>query len=158
MGIHDILAGIAVLAGFVGIVVPVLPGLALQVVAVAIWAFEESSVAGWVVLGLVVALAVTATVLKYVFPGRRLKQAGIPGWLLFAAVAVATVGLFVVPVIGGPLGFVLTIYAFERSRKGREAAWPSTKSALRAVFQSVGIELGAGFLIAVLFVGAALLG
>lgn len=157
MQIHDFLAGVVVLVGLIGIVVVIIPGLALQVVAVGIWALEESSVVGWSILGLVVAIALAASVLKYLSPGRRLKQAGIPGWLLLTAVVVATVGLFVVPVVGAPLGFVLTIYAFERSRKGRAHAWPSTRTALRAVFTSIGIELAGGFAIAVVFFGGVLL-
>lgn len=157
MEVHDILAGLAVIAGLVGIVVVLLPGITLQVIAVAVWAFEESTIVGWTVLAVVVGLAVTATVLKYLFPGRRLKEAGVPGWVLLAAVTVAVVGLFVVPVVGGPLGFVLTIYVFERKRKGQAMAWPSTKRALRAVLTSIGIELAGGFAIAAVFFAGALL-
>ena len=156
MEVHDVLAGLAVLAGLVGIVVVFLPGLVLQVAAVAIWAFEESTFVGWVVLGTVVGLAVTASVLKYVFPGRRLREAGIPGWVLLVAVMVAVVGLFAIPVVGAPIGFVVAIYVFERARKGRERAWPSTKTALRAVLTSIGIELAGGFLIAAVFFAGAL--
>ena len=157
MEIHDILAGLVVLAGLVGIVVVVLPGIALQVVAVAFWAWEESTLIGWVAVGLVAALAVAASLLKYLSPGRRLRAAGIPGWLLLAAVLVGIVGLFVIPVVGAPIGFVATIYSFERARKGKALAWPSTKSAMRAVLTSIGIELAGGFLIAVVFFAAALL-
>lgn len=64
MEIHDILAGFAVLAGLVGIVVVVLPGIVLQVIAVTVWAFEESTVVAWSVLTVVVGLAVAASVLK----------------------------------------------------------------------------------------------
>ena len=106
---------------------------------------------GWAVLVLTVALAIAASVVKYVFPGKRLKEAQVPGWLVLVAVVVAIVGLFVIPVVGAPIGFVLTIYLFERARHGSERAWPSTKSALRAVVQSIGIELSGGFLIAVVF-------
>lgn len=157
MELHDFLAGLAVLVGLIGIVVVILPGLALQVLAVGIWALEESSVAGWVVFGLVAAIAVTATILKYLSPGRRLKRAGIPGWLLLAAVLVAIVGFFAIPVVGAPLGFIVTIYGFERSRKGRALAWPSTKRALGAVLASIGIELAGGFAIATVFFAGALL-
>lgn len=157
MDFVDILAGIAVLVGLVGIVVVLLPGLTLQVIAVAVWAFEKSTTTGWIVLGLVVGLALSASVSKYLYPGRRLKEAGVPGWLLLVAVVVAIVGLFVIPVVGAPIGFVLTIYVFERVRKGKERAWPSTKSALKAVLQSIGIELAGGFFIAVVFFAGALL-
>lgn len=151
MEIHDFLAGIVVIAGLVGIVLPVLPGLTLQIAAILFWAFEESSTVGWAVLLLAIAIAVAASILKYLYPGRRLREAGIPGWLVLVAVVVAVVGLFIVPLIGAPIGFVLTVYLFERRRHGRARAWPSTKSALRAVLQSAGIELAGGFLITVAF-------
>ena len=156
MEAHDVLAGIVVLAGLVGIIVPILPGLVLQVFAVALWAWEESTTVGWVVLVVVVALAIAASIFKYLSPGRRLKEAGLPGWLLLTAVIVGIVGLFVIPVVGAPIGFVLTIYLFERARKGGAQAWPSTKTALSAVAQSIGIELAGGFLIAVTFFAGAL--
>lgn len=157
MEIHDILAGIGVLVGLVGIVLVFLPGLILQVAAVLVWAFEESNPIGWVVLTLVVAIAGAAMVFKYLHPGRQLRAAGLPSWLLFLAVTAATVGLFVIPVVGAPLFFVATIYVFERARRGRAQAWPSTKAAVRALFTSIGIELAGGFLILIVFVAGALL-
>jgi uncharacterized protein YqgC (DUF456 family) len=147
----DVLAGIAVLAGMVGTVVPILPGLVLQVIAITIWAFEKQTTVGWAVLGVVLALAATATLLKYMHPGRRLKEAGVPGSVLFLAVLAGVFGLFAIPVIGAPLFFVLAIYVFERVRRGGEQAWPSTQTALKAVLQSIGIELVGAFLIAVTF-------
>lgn len=157
MEFHDVLAGIAVLIGLVGIVLVFLPGLLLQVIAVALWAFEESSTMGWVVFGVVVGLALMATILKYVFPHRQLRSEGVPGWILFVAVVVAVVGFFAIPVVGAPLGFILTIYVFERVRRGPSKAWPSTKAALKAVMTSTGIELAGGFLILLVFVAGALL-
>lgn len=157
MEIHDVLAGIGVLVGLVGIVLVFLPGLVLQVAAVLIWSLEESNPVGWVVFGLVVALAVGASIFKYLHPGRRLREAGLPGWLLFLAVVAAVIGLFAVPVIGAPLFFVSTIYLFERTRRRRAQAWPSTKAAVRAVLTSIGIELAGGFLILIVFAVGALL-
>lgn len=156
MEIHDLLAGIAVLIGLVGTVVMILPGIVLQVVAVALWAFEESTFAGWVVLGLVVGLALAATVLKYVFPGRRLREVGIPRSVLLLAVVAGTIGFFVF-VVGAPLAFLLVIYLFERARVGSERAWSSTKAAVKALMTSVGIELAGGFLILLAFAAGAVL-
>ena len=156
MELVDVLAGIAVLVGMVGTVVPIIPGLVLQVVAVTIWAFEKQTTIGWVVLGVVSAVAATATVLKYLYPGRRLKEAGVPGRVLSVAVVAGVIGLFAVPVVGAPLFFVLTIYVFERARRGREQAWPSTTTALKAVLQSIGIELIGAFLVAVTFISGVL--
>lgn len=157
MEVHDFLAGIGVLVGLVGIVLVFLPGLVLQVISVAIWAFEESNFVGWMVLGAVIIVALTATVLKYIFPQRKLRAEGIPGWVLLVAVIVAIIGLFVIPFVGAPIGFVLTVYVFERIRRGPTQAWPSTKTALKAVLTSTGIELAGGFLILIVFVAGALL-
>jgi uncharacterized protein YqgC (DUF456 family) len=154
---HDVLAGVAVLVGLLGTVVPIIPGLVLQVIAVTVWAFEESSPTGWSVLIAVVLLAASATILKYLSPGRQLKEAGVPGRVLTLALIVGMILFFPLPVVGGPLGFVATIYLFERMRVGPQQAWPSTRAAIKAVLQSIGIEMGGAFLIAVVFSTSALL-
>ena len=143
--------------GLGGIVVPILPGLTLQVAAVILWAVAEGSPTGWAVAGVTVVLAAIATVLKYTRPGRRLKEAGVPTRVLAVAAAAAIVGFFVVPVVGAVLGFVLALYVYERARVGRERAWPSTKTALIAIAQSIGIELAGGLLILILFTAAVFL-
>lgn len=143
--------------GLGGIVVPILPGLTLQVLAVILWAVAEGSPMGWVVAGVTVVLAAIATVLKYTRPGRRLREAGVPTRVLVVGVAAAIVGFFVVPVVGAVLGFVLALYVYERARVGRERAWPSTKTALIAIAQSIGIELAGGLLILIVLAAAVFL-
>jgi ABC-type Fe3+ transport system permease subunit len=96
-------------------------------------------------------VAVSASVLKYTRPGRRLREAGVPTWVLALAAAAGVVGFFVIPVVGAVIGFVLALYLFERARAGSEQAWPSTKAALTAIAQSIGIELAGGFLILIVF-------
>ena len=157
MEAHDILAGIAVLVGLIGIVVALIPGLILQLIAVFVWALEESTTVGWLVFVLAMAAAAAATYFKYAYPGRQLREGGIPGWLLALALLVAFVGLFVVPIIGAPIGFVFTIYLFERARHGSQQAWPSTKRALKAIVTATGIELAGGVTILLLFVAGTLL-
>lgn len=146
-----------VFLGLGGVVIPILPGLTLQVAAVMLWAVAEASPMGWVVAAVSVVVAGVATVLKYTRPGRRLKEAGVPTRVLAVAVVAAIVGFFVVPVVGVVLGFVLALYVFERARVGRERAWPSTKTALIAIAQSIGIELAGGLLILIVFVAAVFL-
>lgn len=138
-------------------VLVILPGIALQVAAVFVWALVESSLPGWVVLGLTLAIALDASVLKYLHPGRRLKEAGIPNWLMLGAVTAAVIGFFAIPIVGAPLAFVLTIYVFERQRRGRAVAWPSTKAALRAILTSTGIELAGAFVILAVFLTGAVI-
>jgi hypothetical protein len=83
-------------------------------------------------------------VVKYLVPGRRLKEAGVPASTQWIGAALGVVGFFVVPVVGLFLGFVLGIYLAEVRRLGVQAAWPSTRHALGAVGLSILIELVAG--------------
>lgn len=121
-----------------------------------VWAVVESSVGGWATLAVVLLVAIAATVLKYLHPGRRLKAAGIPHWLLLVAATAAAIGFFAIPVVGAPLAFVVSIYLFERRRRGKAAAWPSTCAALGAIATSIGIELAGAFVITVVFFASAI--
>jgi hypothetical protein len=148
MVLTDVLVGAAVLVGLVGIVVPVLPGSLLIGVAVLVWALEVATTTGWVVLAVVTTVLVLGAVVKYFVPGRRLKAAGVPNRTLLLGALTGVVGFFVIPVVGLLIGFVLGVYVAEARRLGRDRAWPSTTSALRAVGLSVLIELAAGLLAA----------
>lgn len=152
----EIVVGLVILVGLAGIVLPVLPGLLLEVAAVVTWAVVEGGVVAWTVAALAVGLAILGSVVKYLVPGRRLKDAGIPRSTLFFAGGLAIVGFFVIPVVGAPIGFVLGTYLAERRRLGDELAWPSTRSSVGAVGLAIGIELTAGLLIAGTWLAAAL--
>lgn len=158
MEIHDLIAGIAIAVGLVGIVVVLIPGLPLETVAVVLWAFEDGTTLGWVAAMGALVLTVAVTALKYLRPGRKLRQAGVSTKLLLLAVGAGVVGLFLIPVVGGPLLFVAAIYILQRSRVGSERAGQATRVALGAIAVSIGIELAGGFLIAALWLTAALLG
>lgn len=144
----EVVIGLLILVGIVGILVPVLPGLILEMGAVILWAFLERGAVAWTVAGIALILGLGGTVVSYLIPGRRLERSGIPRQTLYLAGGLAIAGFFIIPVVGGPLGFVLGIYITERQRVGAEQAWPSTKASLRAVGLSIVIELIAGLLIA----------
>jgi uncharacterized protein YqgC (DUF456 family) len=157
MNVTELVVGLAILVGLLGIVVPVLPGSILILGAVLVWATEDGSRTAWTVFSVVTLLLVLGTVVKYAVPGRQLKAIGVPNRSLLAGGVLGIVGFFVVPVVGLFLGFVLGIYLSERQRLGVTFAWPSTKAALRAVGASILIELAAALLAAgTWLVGAAL--
>lgn len=141
--------GLIILVGLIGIVVPLLPGLPLIWAAVLLWASETQTTAGWVVFGTATILALLGLLLQYLLPGRRLAKDGITMSTTLAGAALAFVGFFVIPVVGVFLGFVLGVYLSQRSKLGtHDAAWPSTKQALRAIAMSIGIEFFTGLTIA----------
>ena len=153
----EVVVGLLIAVGLVGVLLPVLPGLLLVWGAVAVWSFEESSTTGWLVLGVATALFLAGTVVKYVVPGRRLRRAGVPWSSSALGGALGVVGFFVIPVVGLLVGFVLGVYLAERARLGaHEAAWASTRHALAAAGWSMLIELTAGVAMALTWLGGVL--
>ncbi len=152
MSLTEVVVGIAIAVGLIGIVVPVLPGSVLILLAILVWATELGSGTGWAVFAVAAALLLIGAIVKYAVPGRRLKDAGIPASTQWTGVALAVPGFFVIPVVGLFVGFVAGVYLAERRRLGAGAAWPSTRSALRAVGLSLLIEFVAGMLAAAAWV------
>ena len=146
------------LVGLVGIVVPVLPGLALVWAAGVAWAWLDGG--GWVRIGVAVLLTVllvVGTVAKYALPARSATGAGAPRRTLVIGAVGAVVGFFVIPVLGAVVGGVGAIYLAELSRLGRaDAAWRSTWAVLKAVGLGVLVELVTGVLMVGLWLLAAL--
>lgn len=142
-----IAAGLLMLVGLVGIVIPVLPGLLLIWGGVLIWALETQDSAWWT-FGIATVVLAAGLLLEYALPGRRMRRAGVRTSTLVVGVLVAIVAAFVIPVVGALAGFPLGIYLVERSRRGtHEQAWAATRHALRAVGLNILIELVTGLLI-----------
>lgn len=145
----DIVVGLVILVGLVGVVVPVLPGVLLVWAAIVVWSLVEDGGTRWAVLGAVTAIAAISQVVKYLVPGQKMKAAGIPGRTLLLGAALGVVGFFVIPLVGAILGFVGGVYLAERARLGgHDRAWPSTKAALRGALLSILIEFTAAALCA----------
>lgn len=136
----EIGVAIAIVVGVLGVVVPVLPGSLLVGGAVLVWAVVTGGATAWIVFAVVALFLALGTVIKYLVPGRGLKADGIPTRTLLVGAVAAVAGLFVIPVVGAPVGFVVGIYLAELQRLGTQRAWPSTVGALRAVGLSILIE------------------
>ena len=145
----EILVGLVLLAGLVGVVVQILPGGLLVLAAIAVWAALTGTGSAWVVLAITVVATVAAGVAKYILAGRHLRRAGVPTSTLVWGGVAGVVGFFVVPVVGLPLGFVLGVFLAELARvDNQRAAWTATVAALRATGITILVEL-AGALISV---------
>lgn len=143
-----ILAGLLMMVGLVGVVLPLVPGTLLILAAGAGWAaFAADDRAGrWAVVAVMAALFVIGLVAKYVLPGRRLSG-DLPRSTLMSGGLGAIAGFFVVPVVGLLLGGVLGVYLAEVRRLGPGAdARRSTVSVLQAVGLGILAELTAGVL------------
>jgi uncharacterized protein len=146
----EVLVGLAIGVGLVGVVVPVLPGALLVWAAILVWSGVTQTTSGWVVLAVATVSVAAAQVVKYVIPDRQLRAGGVPRRSIVLGGLLALVGFFLVPVIGLFIGFVGGVYLSERRRlREHDAAWRATMLAARAAGVSVVIEL-AGALVAAL--------
>jgi uncharacterized protein YqgC (DUF456 family) len=153
-----VLAGVMIVVGLAGIVLPVLPGLLLCWGGVALWALSLRTPTAWSILAVASAIMVIGSVVKYIVPGKRMRDAGVPWSTLGLGSLLGILGFFVIPVLGLFIGFVAGIYLAERIRLDNNAlAWPSTVAALKAVGISMLIEMLSGLLIAGTWVAGLLL-
>jgi len=137
----EVLLALVIAVGLVGVILPVLPGSLLVLGAVLVWAIDIGSTTGWIVFAVATVFIALGNVVKYVVPGRRLKDNEIPNSTLVLGGVLGVVGFFVIPVVGLLVGFVLGVYLAELNRVGVDLAWPATKHALKAVGLSILIEL-----------------
>lgn len=131
--IVTVLAGLAYIVGLTGIVVPVLPGTITLVVATLIWAIVVGGWPAWVAFGLVLVFGAIGMTTSYVLTGKRLHAAEVPMWPIYIAIASGIVGIFVIPFLGLPIGFLLGLYITEAIRqqdwkKGFTSAWIAMKA------------------------------
>lgn len=153
----DVVAGIAILIGLAGIVVPVFPGVILVGAAVVVWAFVTGGSTAWIAAGIAVSLLAVGFIVKFAVPHRQLREAGVPLSTLLVGFVLGVVGFFVIPVIGLFLGFIGGVWLAESRRLGASRAWPSTKAALMATGLSILIELASALLATAVFIGAAVM-
>jgi uncharacterized protein len=152
-----VLVGLAIAVGLVGVVVPGLPGALLVWAAILVWALALGSTTGWAVAAGATLVIGAGQIVKYLVPGRRLRDADVPRRSIVTGLVIAVVGFFVIPVVGLFIGFPVGVYVEERRRLGRhDEAWSSTRHALKAVGLSVLIELTATLIAAVLWLVAVL--
>jgi uncharacterized protein len=148
-----VLVALAIAVGLVGIVVPLLPGTLLVFGAIAAWAVIENNVTGWVTLGVVTAVLAVATLIKYMWPVKRMRAADVRTLSLVVGAVLGIIGFFVIPVLGLVIGFVLGVYLTElANRRDQRLAWTSTKHAVKGVALSVGVELAGALLATVAWV------
>jgi uncharacterized protein YqgC (DUF456 family) len=136
----EILVGLACVVGIIGTIVPVLPGAILCSAAIVMWAVFTGGHAWWFA-GAAVMIVGAALVLKYLIPGKRMKEQGVPGWILLVGAACGILGFFLIPIVGIFVGFVVGIYLAELCRLGSVSdAWPTTVTAMKAAGLSALID------------------
>lgn len=153
----EILATIAtsvlIIIGCLGIVIPVLPGSITALIGLIIWAVVVQSVEGWVVLALGGTLLLAGMSASLVLTGTRLKRRAIPNRTLLFGVVGGVIGMFVIPVVGLPVGFVVGLLATETVRnRNFRTALDTSWVALKAAGIGIILELTCALLAACVFI------
>ncbi|GGL81950.1 membrane protein [Streptomyces fumigatiscleroticus] len=155
MGVWDLLwAGLVILLGLCGVLLPGVPGSWLVWAGVLWWALKDPRPLAWAVLvGATVVLLLSGAV-RWTLPRRRLRAGGVPRRVTAYAAAGTLAGFVLLPVVGAVPGFLGGVYLAERHRLGGHG---EAVAALRTAMRSGGADLLAE-LFACLLVAAAWLG
>lgn len=149
----EVLVGVAIAVGLVGIIVQVLPGNALVLGSVLVWAWATGGPAAWVCFALAALVIAVAETCQWLLAGRHMRRAEVPWSTLAVAGVAAVVGFFVVPVVGLFLFFTVAVLVMEYlRRRDARAAWRATVAALQATAITIGIQLLGGLTATVIWV------
>jgi uncharacterized protein YqgC (DUF456 family) len=145
-----VLCGAAIVIGILGTIIPMLPGVLLCWLSVLVWVlFAAEGEGRWVVLGIATLIGLIGLVAQYAWPGKRLKEAGVPTTTLMFGGLIGIIAFCVLPVLGLPIGFVAGVWLAEQIRLREPArAWASTKHALKAAGLYMLIEIASAITIA----------
>ncbi|CQR60985.1 DUF456 domain-containing protein [Streptomyces leeuwenhoekii] len=160
MGVVELLlAGLVILLGLCGVLLPGVPGSWLVWAGVLWWALRDPRPVAWSVLvGATVVLLLSQAV-RWALPSRRLRAGGAGPRLTAFAGAGAFLGFLLIPVVGAIPGFLGGIYLAERLRLGRHGeAVAALRTAMRSGGSSVLAELFACLVVAAGWLGAVVTG
>ncbi|MFF5256406.1 DUF456 domain-containing protein [Streptomyces leeuwenhoekii] len=160
MGVVELLlAGLVILLGLCGVLLPGVPGSWLVWAGVLWWALQDPRPVAWSVLvGATVVLLLSQAV-RWALPSRRLRAGGAGPRLTAFAGAGAFLGFLLIPVVGAIPGFLGGIYLAERLRLGRHGeAVAALRTAMRSGGSSVLAELFACLVVAAGWLGAVIAG
>jgi uncharacterized protein len=142
----DLFTALGMLLGLIGILIPLLPGLALIVISAIVWAVADGSDLGeWLIVAAVGAICLGAMLASSLIPARRAAGEGAPRWVLVAGVLGVIVGAIAVPVVGALIGWPAGIFVAEWTRTRRlRVAWNTTRATLVGLGLGIAIQFGAG--------------
>ncbi|MER7998467.1 DUF456 domain-containing protein [Streptomyces sp. NPDC001780] len=154
-----VLVGLVLLLGLLGVLVPGVPGQAIVWAGVLWWALTDTTRPAWGVLIGATALLLLNQALRPLLPARRARGTGAPRRTVLTGGIAAIVGFFVVPVLGGILGFVGGVYGAERVRLGsHRAGLAATRTVMRTAGYSLLVELFACLLVVGAWLGVVVAG
>ena len=135
------------------LVLPLLPGLVIIWVATLGYGLAAGfGTLGWVMFGIVTVLMLAGSVVDNVLMGTSAHKEGTPWWVILVAMTAAIVGSFVIPIpiIGGILAALLTLFVIEWIRR---KDWRKALSSIKGMLVGWGWTFGIRFIIGMIMIG-----
>lgn len=137
------IAGLLIIVGLVGIVVPVLPGSITVIAGLLLWAVVIGGTVGWTTFAIGTLFCLVGMAATYVLTGRTLRRASIPNRSVVIGLVAGVVGMFVIPVIGLVVGFAAGLFLSELARvREPKVALRTSGQALKATGIGLLVEFG----------------
>ena len=140
--------------GLAGVVLPLLPGLWFIWVSGLIYGlFAGFGTIGILSMAFMSVVAAAGAYIGVRIPQKQASTVGVPWWGQLIAAALAVVGMFLIPILGAVLGFVLGVALLQLllTRSPKEALG-ATWLVLRSMALTSGLQLVAGFTMMVAWV------
>jgi uncharacterized protein len=149
-----IIKGLALSAMLVGLlVIPILPGLVIIWVAALGYGLAAGfGVLGWIMFALITLLMLAGSILDNVLMGTSAHKEGAPWWVILLAMVAAIIGSFLVPIpiIGGILAALLTLFAIEWIRR---KDWRKALASIKGMLIGWGWAFVFRFIIGLIMIG-----
>ncbi len=154
IGIEPIIKGLTMTAMLVGLlVIPILPGLVIiWVAALGCGLVVGYSTFGWIIFTILTVLMLAGSVIDNILMGTSAHKEGAPWWVILIATAAAIIGSFVIPVpiIGGILAALLTLFAIEWIRR---KDWRKALASIKGMLIGWGWAFLIRFIIGIVMIG-----
>lgn len=151
-----VIAGLLLILGALGVVLPILPGSLLIIATLIVWAVLLGGPVAWTAAVLGVVLAVVGWGSSTILTGRSLHRQQIPRGPILIAILAALLGLIVFPPLGLFIGFAAGLFGAEFVRRERD--WRAAGTASLHALRAVGLGILLEFLLAGLAISAFLIG
>ena len=128
------------------LVLPLLPGLVIIWAAALGYGLAAGfHTVGWVIFAILTLLMITGSVVDNILMGRSAHKEGAPWWGILLALLAAILGSFVIPVpiIGGMLAALATLFGIE---------WIRRKDVRKALASLKGMAIGWGWAFVIRFI------
>jgi len=132
------------LVGLFGLAVPIVPGLVIMWLgALGYGLVAGFSTLGWIMFALITVLMIVGSLVDNFLMGKKAYDTGAPWWVVLIALVAGFLGNFALPIIGGIIAALLTLFLIE---------WARRKNWREALTSMKGMAFGCGWAFVIRFI------